>query len=57
MDNLKCLSKLVDDEDMFCPIDGLSTDRIRQFADALNEDGLVTLTENDNDDYTLHDCM
>lgn len=57
MGNLRCLSELVYDEDKFCPIDGLSTDRISQFAEALSEEGLVTLTEKDSDDYTLHECM
>lgn len=55
--NLKCLKKLADDKNKFCPYFGLSLDRVHQFAEALSEEGLVTLTENDSDDYALYECM
>lgn len=58
VDNLQCLGKLVDsDYNKKCYTSESGLDRVLQFAEQLTEEGLVSLTDYENDTYKLYECM
>ena len=57
MDNLKCFGKLANEADPVCIRSGESLNRGQQFAEALNEKGLISISSYENDTFGLYHCM